>query len=460
MQHLDDGRLQEWVDRARSGLGAHEQDAIQRHLAECGDCAGRVAHLAELDRHTRALLSSGMPTYEPPDFAGVSRRAHGLADGHRRRRLMRGGGWAASVAIALGVGWAANEMARGGPLANGDRPTPSSTPRAETPVRPASPLAADRSAEAPPADERSGGERAIPRRAEPIGAQEPAVVADATATPPSIGPATRVDPIELLDIAVPAPTEPRLPVALGPESAGVEVTPITRSGPRVVRGRVTDVSGSPVEAAQVFVEGTPIGALTNTDGEFRLLLGDAASAAEAQPLTLMVQRIGYSQVSRDLTGVRGDTTLVDVRLSEQALSLDQIVVTGTAAGERTQARRGAVEGDIGAVRPVTVGAARWAPLQRADVEAAAGFAIMSLPGRPIAEVAVESFEGVWVTRVVQTLAGGETVVLFQSRRAIRVADDLVEDRQVTASTTRDGFFVVALGGLPVESLEAVLERVR
>lgn len=459
MQHLDDGRLQEWVDRARSGLTPEEQNAIQRHLAECEDCAGRVASLAELERHTRSLLSSGMPVDELPDFAGVSRRARSLANGHRRRRLMRRGAWAASVVIALGVGWAANEMARTGPLASSDPPTPSTTPEAGTPVRQAAPVAADRSPEPLPAAEGSGSELAIRRRAEPIVVQEPAAVADATPTRPSSRPSTSIDPTETLDVAVPAPTDPRLP-ALGPDRTRVEVAPITRAEPRVVQGRVTDASGSPIEAAQVFVEGTTIGALTNANGRFRLQLGDAAPAADAQPRTLIVQRIGYSQVSRDLTGERGGTMSVDVRLSEQALSLDQIVVTGAAPGERTGERRGVAESELGAEGPVTVGAASWTPVQLTDAEAAVGFAILSLPGRPIEEVAVEWFEGVWVTRIVQTLEGGTAVVLLQARRAIRGADELAEDRQVTASTTRDGFFHVALGEMPFESLAALLERVR
>ena len=414
MQHLDDGRLQEWVDRDRSGLAAEEQRAIRRHLAECEDCAERAARLDELGRHARALLSAGLPD-ELPDFSGVTGRADSLANGHRRRRLVRGGAWAASIALALGIGWAANDASQGGSLAGGDPRTPSSAPRAEAPARQAAPVPAGPSGPASPAAEVAGGEPAIRRPAAPIVDQAPAVVADAT--------------------------------------------PITRADPRVVRGRVTDESGTPIEAAQVVVEGTGIGALTNADGTFRLVLGDAVTVAEAQPLTLMVQRIGYGQVSRELLE-SGEAVSIDVRLSEQALSLEEVVVTGTSAGERTTELPGRAAARSGIGDSVTVGAARWAPLGRTDAEAAAGFAIMSLPGRPIAEVAVESFEGVQVSRVVQTLEGGTTVMLLQARRPILVSDDLREGGQVTGSTIRDGFFVVVVGAPPVEALQAALDRIR
>jgi len=218
---------------------------------------------------------------------------------------------------------------------------------------------------------------------------------------------------------------------------------------RMIRGRVTDEDGTPLPAAQVFLEGTSIGSLTGQDGTFLLLLGDSIAESRGSAVTLLVQQIGYRQVRRDLESVGGDTLLGDVRLAEQALALDEIVVTGVEGAER----------ELETVEPITIGEVTWAPRERSDVENAVG-PLLLLPDLPLDQIGVHSFGDVTVSRVVQTLDGGVAVVLLQSRRPVRVADEVVESAGEIASIVRDGLFVVALGRMPADSLAAVLSRVR
>jgi hypothetical protein len=90
-----------------------------------------------------------------------------------------------------------------------------------------------------------------------------------------------------------------------------------------VAGRIFDgASGRPVAAAEVFVAGAEVGALTQQDGAYML------SGLSAGPLTLFVRRIGYAEVSEVVTVPEGSTAVLDLRLRAEALRLDEVVVTG------------------------------------------------------------------------------------------------------------------------------------
>lgn len=458
MKHLDEGRLQEWVDRSRSGLEAAEVDAIQRHLAECDECSALAKRLSELERQTRALLSSSTPTDDLPDFGAVRGRALGLETGRRRRRLAQGSAWAASIVIAIGVGWAANEMAGGGAQVKDDALSAPMTEQAEGPGRRAAPPPTNPTEEASAVMASAVDEGIDSGRPVEI-TREATTQVDASPTLPP-APTVSSEAIEV-DLTRLGPTEVRRPVAAIPEMAAVEVIPVSTAGPRVLRGRVTDESGAPIEAAQVFVDGTRIGALTSSDGTYQLSLGDSTSVAQARPLTLMVQRLGYREESLDLIARGGATVLDDVRLSEQSLALEEIVVTGTTGARPAPMPEPPPANEVGRdATAVIVGPADWAPRTRTEAEASVGFAIMSLPGRPIEAIAAESFQGVPVSRVIQILDGGAEVVFLQSRHMIRVTNADGAGEGVTSSTTRDGFFLLAIGRLDAESLDAVLARVR
>ena len=95
----------------------------------------------------------------------------------------------------------------------------------------------------------------------------------------------------------------------------------------VIAGTVLGAGGQPLPGAQIRVQGTDLGAVTDANGRFRIT-GLAAGQA-----TIEIRRIGYRPVTQ-LVNV--GTTELRVGLSEQSVSLDEVVVTGTAGG---QARR-------------------------------------------------------------------------------------------------------------------------
>lgn len=103
-------------------------------------------------------------------------------------------------------------------------------------------------------------------------------------------------------------------------------TPVAAQG--VVAGVVLDsASRVPVSGAQIQVERTTLGGLTSANGRFHIggIRGDTA--------TLVVRRIGYASLRR---GVTVNDTTVEFLLPPRAVSLDQVVVTGTVGGQTTR----------------------------------------------------------------------------------------------------------------------------
>lgn len=126
--------------------------------------------------------------------------------------------------------------------------------------------------------------------------------------------------------------------AAWPTSAGAQQT----TGR--VQGTVTsEGTGQPLAGAQVMVSGTGIGMLTNADGVYML------TGVPAGQHVVAVQLIGYGGEERTIDVPAGQTVTVDFTLSQTAVALDQIIVTGTAA----QVRRKEIGNSV-----ATVGAAQ------------------------------------------------------------------------------------------------------
>jgi TonB-dependent starch-binding outer membrane protein SusC len=105
-----------------------------------------------------------------------------------------------------------------------------------------------------------------------------------------------------------------------------------------IAGRVTDAqTGQTVPAAQVFIADLDIGVLTQQNGSYILLNVPVGQR------TVTVQRIGYSQVTQTVDVQAGQTAVLDFRISEQALQLDEVIVTGTAGGTARRALGNSVE---------------------------------------------------------------------------------------------------------------------
>lgn len=86
----------------------------------------------------------------------------------------------------------------------------------------------------------------------------------------------------------------------------------------------------PLSGAQVFLEGTRIGALANQQGRY-LLLNVPVGAH-----VVRVEMLGYGQASQSIDVPAGGSVTADFDLAETAVALDEIVVTGTAAEVRAK----------------------------------------------------------------------------------------------------------------------------
>lgn len=86
--------------------------------------------------------------------------------------------------------------------------------------------------------------------------------------------------------------------------------------PKTIKGVVVDDTGEPVIGASVVVQGTTNGTMTDVDGAYTIDVPEGA--------TLVISYIGF--VSQNITIGKNNT--IDVRLSENARILDEVVVVG------------------------------------------------------------------------------------------------------------------------------------
>ncbi len=90
---------------------------------------------------------------------------------------------------------------------------------------------------------------------------------------------------------------------------------------QAIRGTVTDDFGSPIIGASVFIQGLAKGSVTDFNGEYVI------SEVENGTYLLQTSYIGYTRVSKEIEIDQSDL-VVDFVLSEDAESLDQVIVTG------------------------------------------------------------------------------------------------------------------------------------
>lgn len=105
MRHIPDEELHAYLDQALSRSQAVE---IESHLARCDRCRAARDECALLRDRTTALLAELGPGSIPLPPFDVIRRA--AAARQRRRTLLRRAGWAAGIALALGLGWTARRL--------------------------------------------------------------------------------------------------------------------------------------------------------------------------------------------------------------------------------------------------------------------------------------------------------------------------------------------------------------
>lgn len=98
-----------------------------------------------------------------------------------------------------------------------------------------------------------------------------------------------------------------------------------------IRGQATDaVTLRPLAGVQISVVGTGRGGLANAAGQFIVLNVPAGTH------TVRAELIGYAPVEQEITVAAGQSAQLDFGMAQQALALDEIVVTGTAG--QTQRR--------------------------------------------------------------------------------------------------------------------------
>ena len=106
-------------------------------------------------------------------------------------------------------------------------------------------------------------------------------------------------------------------------------TPMAGQQPGTIRGTVTTrVTGQPLVAARVVLLGSNRSTRTNVDGEYTL------RDVTAGPRGVQVFIPGYGSQSTTVTVGPGSTVEVNFELNTVAISIDEIVVTGTAGSAR------------------------------------------------------------------------------------------------------------------------------
>ena len=97
MKHLEEGTIHAWLDGA---LGADEAAAVERHFADCEDCAARVAE-------ARGLVAGASRILSALDDVGaeiVPSRAPEVTRTRRRPKVTRVVAWLAAAGLLLAVG--------------------------------------------------------------------------------------------------------------------------------------------------------------------------------------------------------------------------------------------------------------------------------------------------------------------------------------------------------------------
>ncbi|MDQ3605871.1 MAG: SusC/RagA family TonB-linked outer membrane protein, partial [Gemmatimonadota bacterium] len=126
-------------------------------------------------------------------------------------------------------------------------------------------------------------------------------------------------------------------VAAVAATLGLSITPLSAQTTGTIRGRVVEAGTlRPLSGVQVSVPGTGRGALTNAAGDY-LLVGVPTGSR-----TVRAQLIGYANLEQAVTVGEGEAASVDFQLSQSAIALDEIIVTGTAGATQKRAIGNAV----------------------------------------------------------------------------------------------------------------------
>jgi hypothetical protein len=221
------------------------------------------------------------------------------------------------------------------------------------------------------------------------------------------------------------------------------------SGDFLVRGFVGDEGGRPVPSAQVYVAALDVAVLTRDDGRFDLRLPTGPESYE-----ITVQRIGFRQQTRAINGSDLDDVSANFRLREEALALDEIIVTGESDGARSTGTR---------VTNVRAAPFVWRPSPSIAAEGHVGSALWMLPGLDLLslEVAYGGYPNeTHVARVRLDLGEGKILTLVQGRTDGRRIRWPIQSQGAVLSTRRGEMLITATAAVSADSLRALLEQLR
>jgi hypothetical protein len=106
MRHIPEDELHAYLDQ---GLSRSQCVEIESHLADCPACQATRDRIAALRDRTTALLARLAPARTlPPAFDTLRRQAAEQASEGRRR--LQNALWVASLAVAVGLGWAGSYL--------------------------------------------------------------------------------------------------------------------------------------------------------------------------------------------------------------------------------------------------------------------------------------------------------------------------------------------------------------
>lgn len=89
-----------------------------------------------------------------------------------------------------------------------------------------------------------------------------------------------------------------------------------------ITGKVMDADGAAIYSANVYLTGTTNGAVSDDNGEYSF-------TTEAQgTMTIAANFVGYKEVRKEVTLVNGSDITVDFTMEQDALGLEEVVVTG------------------------------------------------------------------------------------------------------------------------------------
>src|SRR5258705_13955857 len=98
MSHVDEGTVHAYLD---GELPSTERAALEAHLAGCAACRGNLIEERSLRERASAVLGSARPAERPAPALDQLRREPKRSPWRVRRSFA----WAASIALALGVGY-------------------------------------------------------------------------------------------------------------------------------------------------------------------------------------------------------------------------------------------------------------------------------------------------------------------------------------------------------------------